>query len=71
MAYVQKLDFVIRRKDLQELIDNPDNEVLRITLGITSTAAIEISAEGGKLSGESIQSHSITICPVPPDCPQQ
>lgn len=69
MALVQKLEFVVRRKHLEQVLANSKNVAIRITLGVNSNAQLEISAAGvTTLENIDPPGESIPICPVPPDC---
>lgn len=69
MALVQKLEFIVRRKHLEQVLANSKNVALRITLGVNANASLVISADG-VTTLENFESigESIPICPVPPDC---
>ncbi len=69
MALAQKLEFIIRRKHLEQVLANSKNVALRITLGVNANASLVITADGVTtlVNFETI-GESIPICPVPPDC---
>lgn len=72
MSFVQKLEFIIRRKDLETILSDPSNAALRITLGVTEKAKLEIKADGIKEPDATEPNTSpVPICPVPPDCPEE
>lgn len=69
MALVQKLEFIVRRKHLEQVLSNSKNVALRITLGVNANASLVISADGvTTLENFEPVVESIPICPVPPDC---
>lgn len=46
MAFVQKLEFIVRRKHMEQVLANSKNVALRITLGVNANASLVISADG-------------------------
>jgi hypothetical protein len=69
MPFVQKLEFIIRRKDLEEILADESNVALRITLGVNEKAKLVITADGvARIEQSEEVMANIPICPVPPDC---
>lgn len=73
-SHVQRVDFILTLNQVLKMISDRNTTAIRISMGITENATIEIFGEGVRyeeVSGTvTATSEYEILCPVPPDCPE-
>jgi hypothetical protein len=67
---VQKLQFMIRKADLEAILKDQNIRGVRISFDVDARAGISITVDGVRFKGEEVipTSESYGVCPIPPDC---
>jgi len=74
MPFVQKIDFILSRTQIDELLKDANNDAIRLRLGVETNAMIVMRAIGIKRENPELmrleegKEDGLLVCPTPPGC---